>query len=139
MRTKAAIKAAAVLVALFATTTKADYETDLYNLSHLIYGEAAGCSYDMMLSVGSVALNRVADDRFPDTLAEVIWQEGQYSCTWDGNFYREPSEDAIRAAAQLLEDGPAIDEAVVWQAEFIQGRLYDAIESPWGTTMYFCY
>jgi len=37
------------------------------------------------------------------------------------------------------EDGPAIDEAVVWQAEFIQGRLYDAIESPWGTTMYFCY
>ena len=111
------------------------YADDLYNLSHLICGEAEGCSWDMKISVGSVVLNRVANDRFPDTIAEVIFQPGQYSCTWDGNFYREPSEETIEAAEYLLENGTQIDESVVWQAEFVQGNgVYDQIGN-----MYFCY
>ena len=68
-------------------------EDDLYNLEHVICGEAEGCSWDMKISVGSVVLNRVDDERFPDKIAEVIFQEGQYSCTWDGNFYKEPSSE----------------------------------------------
>lgn len=108
---------------------------DIYMLSHLICGEAEGCSWDMKISVGSVVLNRVVDERFPNTIAEVIFQPGQYSCTWDGNYYREPSEDTVNAALYLLENGPVLDESVVWQAEFPQGRgVYDAIGN-----MYFCY
>lgn len=113
---------------------------DLYRLSHLIYGESGNCSKDMMVSVGSVVLNRVADDRFPDTIADVIFQPGQYSCTWDGNYDLAPSQEAIDVATELLTNGSAIDESVVWQAEFIQGNgVYDSIVSPWGTVMYFCY
>ena len=89
----------------------------------------------MKVSVGSVVLNRVMDERFPDTIEEVIFQSGQYSCTWDGNFYREPSEETIEVATELLEKGSQIDSSVVWQAEFPQGNgVYDVIGN-----MYFCY
>lgn len=116
-------------------TAHADYEEDLYILSHLICGEAEGCWRPMKLSVGSVVLNRVSDDRFPDTIAEVVFQEGQYACTWDGNYYKEPSQETINIAAELLEYGSVIDESVVWQAEFPQGYgIYDVIGN-----MYFCY
>lgn len=89
----------------------------------------------MKKSVGSVVLNRVEDSRFPDTISEVVFQSGQYSCTWDGNYYREPSQETIDIARELLENGSAIDESVVWQAEFVQGvGIYDIIGN-----MYFCY
>ena len=75
-----------------------------------------------------------------DTIEEVVFQEGQYSPTWNGSYYDEPTEGAVEVAEMLLKEGSQIDSSVVWQAEFQQGKgLYDAIESPWGTTMYFCY
>lgn len=115
-------------------------DNDLYVLSHIISAEAGNCSEDMMLSVGSVVLNRVADDRFPDTIEEVVFQPGQYSPTWNGAYYAEPTEGAIEAAKTLLEEGTQIDASVVWQSNFPQGQgVYDTIESPFGTTMYFCY
>lgn len=115
-------------------------EEQLYTLSHVIYAEAGNCCRDMMVSVGSVVLNRVADDRFPDTIDEVVFQQGQYSCTWDGNFYLTPSTEAVEVAEELLQEGSKIDSSVVWQAEFPQGEgVYDTIDSPWGTTMYFCF
>jgi hypothetical protein len=77
----------------------------------------------------------MADSRFPSTISEVVFQSGQYSCTWDGNYYREPSENTIDIAKRLLEEGSVIDESVVWQAEFPQGSgIYDQIGN-----MYFCY
>lgn len=115
-------------------------DEDLYILSHIISAEAGNCSEDMMLSVGSVVLNRVQDDRFPGTIEEVVFQQGQYSPTWNGAYYAEPTEAACEVAKTLLEEGPTIDPSVVWQAEFPQGQgIYDTIDSPWGTTMYFCY
>jgi len=123
------------------TETERSYtDKDLYILSHIISAEAGNCSEDMMLSVGSVVLNRVADERFPDTIEEVVFQQGQYSPTWNGAYYQEPTESAQKVAEQLLTEGSQIDASVVWQAEFPQGNgVYDTIDSPWGTTMYFCY
>ena len=115
-------------------------EDDLYRMSHLIYGEAGNCSREMMEAVGSVVLNRVSDDRFPATLADVIFQPGQYACTWDGNYDLTPSEEAVEVARFLLEEGSQLDSSVVWQAEFVQGEgIYKTVTSPWGSIMYFCY
>lgn len=109
-------------------------------LTRVIYGEAGNCSREMMEAVGSVVLNRVADDRFPDSIEGVVFQPGQYACTWDGNYDKDPSAEAREVAEMLLKDGSQIDESVVWQAEFQQGNgVYKTIESPFGTTMYFCY
>lgn len=138
---KVIITTALMLMLSVPVQAEATYtEDDLYVLSHIISAEAGNCSEDMMLSVGSVVLNRVADDRFPDTISEVVFQEGQYAPTWDGAYYNEPTEAANKVAKRLLEEGSAIDVSVVWQAEFPQGNgVYDTIESPFGTTMYFCF
>lgn len=138
---KVVITAALMLMMSVPVQAEATYtEDDLYVLSHIISAEAGNCSEDMMLSVGSVVLNRVADERFPDTISEVVFQEGQYAPTWDGAYYNEPTEAAKKVAKRLLEEGSAIDASVVWQAEFPQGNgVYDTIESPFGTVMYFCY
>lgn len=143
MNGAAMILLAATLAGAGSVETEAEKpytDEDLYILSHIISAEAGNCSEDMMLSVGSVVLNRVQDDRFPDTIEEVVFQQGQYSPTWNGAYYAEPTEAACEVAKTLLEEGPTIDPSVVWQAEFVQGEgVYDTIDSPWGTTMYFCY
>ena len=132
---------AAILAAIMTVTTFGYTDDDLYILSHIISAEAGNCSEDMMLSVGSVVLNRVADDRFPDTLYDVVFQGNptQYQPTVDGSYWNDPTDAAVEVAKRLLEEGPAIDESVVWQSEEQQGEIYDVIESPWGTKMYFCY
>lgn len=121
-------------------TEKTYSDNDLYVLSHIISAESGNCSEDMMIAVGSVVLNRVEDERFPNTIEEVVFQPGQYSPTWNGSFYDEPTDEAVEVAEMLLTDGSQIDESVVWQAEFVQGvGIYEVIESPWGSKMYFCY
>ena len=112
-------------------------ETELYLMAHLIYAEAGSsmCSDDMQLYVGSVALNRVNNACFPDTLKEVIYQKGQYACTWDGNFEKEPDERAWRNASIVLENGSLLPDNVVYQADFKQGSGVHCQISD----MYFCY
>lgn len=108
---------------------------DLYVLSHVIYGEASGCSWDMLIAVGSVVLNRVYDSRYPDTIAGVVFQEGQYSCQSGGEFYRGTDDACTEAAIYLLENGSQLPSYVIYQSQFIQG---DGIYMTIGNT-YFCY
>lgn len=117
------------------TPAKAYTENDLYVLSHVIFAEAGNYSEELQIGVGSVVLNRVADERFPDSIEEVVFQDGQYACTWDGNYYKEPSEEAIEIATYLLENGSQYPEYVIFQAEFTQG---DKVYKQVGNT-YFCY
>lgn len=110
---------------------------DLEILAHLLNGEAGAdyCSDGLIYYVGSVVLNRVASEYFPDTIEGVVFQDGQYACTWDGNYDREPSERCYRIAEDLLLNGSLLPEDVVFQAEFEQGSgVYAKVEN-----MYFCY
>ena len=124
------------------TETEVMYnENDYYVLSHIISAEAGNCSDEMMICVGSVVLNRVSDDRFPDTIEEVVFQNNplQYSPTVNGSYWNEPTEGACEVAKMLLEEGSQLPEDVVWQAEFRQGtETYKELTIPWGGTMYFC-
>ena len=110
-------------------------EEELEVLSRLIMGEAEGESWEHKVGVGSVVLNRVKDDRFPDTIKEVAFQERQYACTWDGNYDKTPNKESVEVAKFLLENGSQYPEYVLFQANFKQGnRVYKQI----GNT-YFCY
>ena len=124
------------------TETEMPYsENDLYVLSHIISAEAGNCSDEMMIAVGSVVLNRVDDNRFPNTIEEVVFQNNpiQYSPTVNGTYYNEPTEGAVEVAQMLLEEGSQIPADVVWQSNFPQGtETWDTIKSPWGSVMYFC-
>ena len=97
-------------------------EEDLYILAHVICGEAQNCPDDEQLLVGSVVLNRVNHGRFPNTIKGVVFAPGQYSCTRDGNYYREPTASNWANAKWLLENGSILPGNVVWQSGGRQGR-----------------
>ena len=95
---------------------------ELYLLAHLLCGEVQTGSWETQIAVGSVVLNRVEDWSYPDTLKGVIYQRGQYACTWDGNFDRNPTDRNWAVARYLLENGSQIPANVVYQAQFRQGH-----------------
>lgn len=76
--------------------------TDLNLLSKLIYAEARGESYKGMVAVAATVLNRVADSRFPNTIAGVIYQSGAYTCVADGQINLEADEQAKKAAQDAI-------------------------------------
>jgi hypothetical protein len=108
-------------------------EEELEMLALVIYQEAGGdaCSDETRLMVGNVVLNRVADDRFPDTIEEVLLQERQYGrLHWTGLVWPERASQSVEAhavqraydcAERVLEGERLLPEDVIWQAEFVQG------------------
>lgn len=112
-------------------------EEDIDLLARLLYAEAGSSwiSDETIYYVGSVVLNRVNSEHYPDTLYDVIYQDGQYSCTWSGAIYNEPTERCYRIAEDLLRKGSILPEDVLYQAEFKQGSgVYDYQDN-----LYFCY
>lgn len=97
-------------------------QEDLDVLAHVICGEAQCYSDTEQLYVGSVVLNRVADPRYPNTIRGVVFQRGQYACTRDGNYYREPTIRNWMNARFLLENGSVLPVNVVYQSGSRQGK-----------------
>ncbi|QQK75204.1 cell wall hydrolase [Salicibibacter cibarius] len=83
-------------------------EEDL--LARIIHAEAKGEPYDGKVGVGTVVLNRVAADEFPDSINGVVYEiEGgsyQFSPVMDGTLY-EPADDEAKQAARdaIVFDG----------------------------------
>jgi N-acetylmuramoyl-L-alanine amidase len=77
---------------------------DLYWLSRAIYSEAGNQPMAGRIAVGTVILNRVASDTFPDTVEDVIFAPNQFSPVANGTIYNEPDEESI-IAAKLCLDG----------------------------------
>ena len=121
------------------TETEAAYsDEDLWYLSHVIQAESGYCQREMMEGVGSVVLNRVADERFPGTVREVIEQPGQYS-TLGWLESQIPTDLVMEVSEDLLENGSKFPAEVVWQANFPQGKgIYQTLSTSY-STMYFCY
>ena len=120
---------------------------ELSLLALVIYQEAGGdsCSDQTRRMVGEVALNRVADDRFPDTLEGVLTQRSQYGkLHWTGLVWPErashPGEEhaVLRAyecaTAVLMGEERLLPEDVIFQAEFVQGSEVVA----YSDGFYFC-
>ncbi len=74
---------------------------DLYLLAKLIQAEADGEPYAGQVAVGAVVLNRVKSPQFPDSIREVIYQPGQFSCLPKLATNR-PSEVNLQAARDAL-------------------------------------
>lgn len=117
-------------------------DEDLYVLSHIISAEAGNCGIEMLTAVGSVVLNRVADERFPNTIEEVVFQTDpsvQYAPTVNGTYWNEPTEDAMTVAKMLLEEGSQLPADVIYQSNERIGEYYTELDPPpgIGSTMYF--
>ncbi len=68
-------------------STEKESGNDMVNLlARLVNGEARGEPYQGQVAVAAVILNRVKSPKFPNTIAGVIYQKGQFSCVTDGQF-----------------------------------------------------
>lgn len=98
------------------------YSQDDYEVMvQILTGECQNQGWDCQVAVGSVALNRVAHEWYPDTLYAVAHQKGQYACFKDKNAYREPTELTLEVADYLLRNGSQLPSNVIYQAQFKQG------------------
>lgn len=75
---------------------------DVNLLARLISAEARGEPYEGQVAVGAVVLNRVNHASFPNTISDVIYQSGAFSCLYDGQFDEPVAESAYRAAQDAL-------------------------------------
>lgn len=119
------------------TYTKEDFEV----LSKVIQAEVGNQSKECKYYVGAVVLNRVKSSIYPDTIKKVVFQKGQYACTWDGNYKRAKPDKVTKAVAKdLLENGvKGVPKTVTGQSSQRQGKVWKAIKCTNGVTCYFCH
>lgn len=102
-------------------------ELDL--LARAVYGESRGEPYLGQVAVAAVIINRILSPKFPDTFAEVIYQQGQFSIVENGQINLTPNQTAYRAARDALKGKDPTNGALYFynprtatRVEFFQGR-----------------
>lgn len=81
----------------------AENSNDFYLLARLINGEARGESFEGQVAVGAVILNRVKSNKFPNTIAGIIYQETQFESVANGEFWQPLTDSSIKAAEAALK------------------------------------
>lgn len=78
---------------------------DSYMLAKIAMAEAEGEDIEGKAYVIMVVLNRVMDDRFPDTIRDVIFAKNQFTPISDGRYYSvEPNEECWEALRMVMVD-----------------------------------
>lgn len=82
-------------------------EGDRYLLANLIYCEAGGEPYAGKLAVGSVVINRVRSEKYPNTVVGVIYQNKQFSPVASGRLalaleQNKATSDCYKAADEAM-------------------------------------
>nr|WP_291636850.1 cell wall hydrolase [Clostridium sp.] len=81
--------------------------TDVKLLARLITAEASGESYDAMLSVGAVVVNRVQSSQYPNNISSVINEKSnghyQFTPVMNGMIKKVASNTATNAAYEALK------------------------------------
>ena len=86
------------------------YLGELELLAQLVHAEAGNQSFEGKYLVAEVVLNRVESPDFPDSITEVIYQDGQFSVTKNGAFEKaawsvdESDFEAVTYAVELHEN-----------------------------------
>lgn len=111
---------------------------DLNWLSKIMDIEAGGCAEEFYWGVGEVVLNRVASPEFPNTIQEVLNQEGPqqyYGANSKRLAAHLPQKHVVEAAWRLLEGERHLIPTVVFHDNRIHGggayvSLYHEIYGP---------
>ncbi|MDQ0270824.1 cell wall hydrolase [Cytobacillus purgationiresistens] len=86
-------------------------EEDL--LARLVHAEAKGEPFDGKVAVALVVLNRVSDERFPDTIKDVIYEKKQFQPVDNGSINKSADKEAKKAVKEAIAlDGKTDDETV---------------------------
>lgn len=102
-------------------------KSDIDLLATIVRAEAGNQSLEGKRAVADVVLNRVDSDRFPNTIKDVIYQKGQFSCVVDGNFTKAmTTKDETDYEAVLLELEERTDSEII----FFQTSNYSSYGTP---------
>ena len=105
-------------------TESTDYNTDNNEITYddaqllmrIAMAEAESDGIEGKAMVMAVVLNRVKDQRFPDTVYEVITQDKQFSPIADGRFYSvEPDVECNLALAEIEKGNYSDVEALYFE------------------------
>lgn len=77
--------------------------------------EGANQGEDGMWLIMSVIMNRVADEEFPDTIREVIYQPHQFSVVSDGRIDNVEPTEAAEMALIRIEEGQIAPELIAFE------------------------
>lgn len=107
-------------------------ERDLEALLRIVEAEAGGEDEEGKLLVANVVLNRVACEKFPDTVCEVVFQQDngvtQFSPVKNGRFRSvEISEETLSAVERALE-GEDISQGALY---FAARKYADSEKMKW--------
>ena len=94
-------------------------EDELYWLSRIISAESRGEPLLGKIAVGTVVLNRVAHDMFPDTIYGVIFDDrwgGQFEPVRNGTVYHDPTQESVMAAQLCLQGARAAGDSLYFFA-----------------------
>lgn len=94
-------------------------EDEVYWLSRIISAESRGESLEGKLAVGTVVLNRVASEEFPNTIYGVIFDREwgvQFQPVANGTVYDEPTMESILAAKMVLEGARVAGDSLYFLA-----------------------
>ena len=98
----------------------AAYTSDeLYWMSRIISAESRGEPLLGKIAVGTVVLNRVASDEFPDSIHDVIFDSKwgiQFKPVDNGTVYNEPTEESVLAAKLVLDGARAAGDSLYFLA-----------------------
>ena len=76
---------------------------DIDLLARIVTAEAGGEPFKGQVAVASVILNRIADEKFPETIAGNIFKPHQFESVSNGLIWQQPTEDAYKAAEAALK------------------------------------
>ena len=94
-------------------------EEELYWMSRIISAESQGEPLPGKLAVGTVVLNRVASDEFPDSIHDVIFDSKwgiQFKPVDNGTVYNEPTEESVLAAKLVLDGARTAEDSLYFLA-----------------------
>lgn len=91
-------------------TLKEEEERAEKLLASIIYCEAGNQSFTGQVAVGAVVLNRMANEAYPDTMEEVIYQPGQFCPAGSGWLDRVRSTDGYTESAMQAAEAALAGE-----------------------------
>lgn len=98
--------------------------TELDCMQRAMYFESNRSSRDGMIAVGSVVMNRVQSDAFPDTICGVVSQKNQFAPGVMSKEMESRSAPLAKAAAQSVHGGERHPD--IASAKFFHAAWYQA-------------
>lgn len=89
-------------------------ESDVQLLARIISAESRGEPYQGQVAVGAVIMNRISHPSFPNTLSGVIYQEGAFSCLYDGGVNAAVVDSAYQAAREAINGSDPTGGAIYY-------------------------